>query len=541
MKKLLILCLLFTTNCFATHYYVSSAGNDSNPGTLASPWLTTTKVNSSSFVGGDIISFNGGNSFSGGITLSTNVSGTSSTTPLTINSYGTGRATITSSTIAIYTSNVAGIVCQNLILTGTGASNSYGILHENYTTGSTVYDYLKDTYLTISSFDIGVAVAAYPSDNSHSGFSNVEVSHCTISNGINYGIYGYSSYGAGYGHSNVHLFSDTISNFVGVAGPLHSGNGITFAEVNGLTAEYNIVHDCGANNTSSSGPVGLWCYEATNALLQYNEVYNQATNSAADGGGFDFDGGVTNSIMQYNYSHNNYGPGFMFYSYNDTYLTTWNNNIMRYNISQNDATHNTSSYSSIFIGATSTMTNAYCYNNTIYNSLSGSGLLGFYGTSVGGATGIVSNNIFYSANNANLINTIGTNPTIPITGNDWFNTGNFSMLWNGNTYTTYSSWQTATGQEKISGSNVGKTSNPLLMSPGAAGVTGGYAPALLKAYRLSQASPMISNGLNLFTVYGINVGSQDYYGNSIPNSSGFYDIGATQYKVLIVNGHIILI
>ena len=56
-----------------------------------------------------------------------------------------------------------------------------------------------------------------------------------------------------------------------------------------------------------------------------------------DGDGFDLDGGVTNSVIQYCYSHDNDGPGLMLYGYTDAGVATWNNNTIRYCVSQNDA------------------------------------------------------------------------------------------------------------------------------------------------------------------------------------------------------------
>ncbi len=65
-------------------YYVSASGSDSNPGSLASPWQTITKVNATTTTG-RTVHFNGGDRFEGALSLH---SGTNYT------SYGTGRATI---------------------------------------------------------------------------------------------------------------------------------------------------------------------------------------------------------------------------------------------------------------------------------------------------------------------------------------------------------------------------------------------------------------------------------------------------------------
>ena len=94
MKRILtILILLVSINANATHYYFSATGSDAAAGTsTGTAWQTLAKFNSTTFAAGDIISFNGGDTFYGSITISQ--SGTSGN-PITINSYGAGNATIT--------------------------------------------------------------------------------------------------------------------------------------------------------------------------------------------------------------------------------------------------------------------------------------------------------------------------------------------------------------------------------------------------------------------------------------------------------------
>nr|MDQ2900518.1 beta-glucosidase [Acidobacteriota bacterium] len=50
----------------------------------------------------------------------------------------------------------------------------------------------------------------------------------------------------------------------------------------------------------------------------------------------------------------------------------------------------------------------------------------------------------------------------------------------------------------------------------------------LRGYQLASTSPMIDAGFNNPLVYGVNVGSIDFYGTSIPQFKG-YDIGASEY------------
>jgi hypothetical protein len=53
-----------------------------------------------------------------------------------------------------------------------------------------------------------------------------------------------------------------------------------------------------------------------------------------DGDGFDLDVGTTDSVIQYCYSHDNFGGGYLLSQQGSE---PWSNNVLRYNISENDA------------------------------------------------------------------------------------------------------------------------------------------------------------------------------------------------------------
>ena len=86
-----------------------------------------------------------------------------------------------------------------------------------------------------------------------------------------------------------------------------------------------------------NGPVGIWAYEADSVIIQHCLSYkNKTSKGGADGGGFDLDGGVTHSIVQYNVSYGNWGSGYCIFQYWGA--SPWHDNIFRYNISENDGT-----------------------------------------------------------------------------------------------------------------------------------------------------------------------------------------------------------
>src|SRR6516162_6189131 len=75
-------------------YYVSPTGDDGHSGTsTTSAWKTIARVNSAGLQPGDHVLFQGGMTFYGSIKLK---NGGSSSSPIIVSSYGSGRATINS-------------------------------------------------------------------------------------------------------------------------------------------------------------------------------------------------------------------------------------------------------------------------------------------------------------------------------------------------------------------------------------------------------------------------------------------------------------
>ena len=91
----------------------------------------------------------------------------------------------------------------------------------------------------------------------------------------------------------------------------HSGNGIVVGNVSDAIIEY-----CEASNNGwdmprkGNGPVGIWAWNADRVTIQFC-ISHDNKSPGDDGGGFDLDGGVTNSVLQYNLSYNNDGPGLL--------------------------------------------------------------------------------------------------------------------------------------------------------------------------------------------------------------------------------------
>jgi len=515
----------------ATVFFVSPSGSDSNGGTsTSSPWQTIGKVNSASLASGNTVLFQGGQSFSGSLTVQAGV---------TYGVYGGGTATISSgSSDGAVATNVGGWTLNGLTFTGNGTTtnSAYGIHAHNTQTGGIKYNNITVTSCVVSQY--GNSGILFIGDNDTCGFNNVTISNSTVHDctgkaviptgseaGASAGILfsGVDVSGVGnYNHTNITITNCVVHDCIGISNAAGgfdtSGNGILMQSTNGGTIEFCEVFTCGSANDNTSGPAGIWSALSNNVTIQFCEAYNMQTGSD-DADGFDFDGGMTNSVMQYNYSHDNQGTGILAFEFSASGI--WNNNTFRYNICQNNGI-SVGASGEFRYGGSITLPHLKFYNNTLYNVNSGKTLIRGQ-TSL--SNGQVSNNILFAS--ANYFN-LDSGTTAPsFTGNDY--TGGASFLYLGTTYTSLSSWQSATGQEEISSVNVGLTVNPAFNNGGNGGTVHGYAPQNLAQYQYNKNSPVIDAGVNLVSQYGFPVGSQDFYGNPIPDANGKYGVGAFEF------------
>ncbi len=344
---------------------------------------------------------------------------------------------------------------------------------------------------------------------------------------------GISGYGCGQNITNAVYQGNQVYDMGGRATAPNgaSGNGMILNGVNGGIEQYNVVHDNGANTTTCGGPGGIWTYSSNNIVIQFNEVYRMqplpSFQSGCDWAAYDLDAKVTNSVVQYNYSHDNAGPALLAYTQGGG--SSWFNNVFRFNISQNDNPLILDGGGSIALDPASGL---YVYNNTVYRS--GTSLAqnppscwstGYNGAYV--APVVIANNICINAstdrwNRTRMVDgsngATGLN-TITMVANDYFNAGSGSTgyMWGSTAYSNLAAFQAGTWQE---GGSVAV--NPGVLNAGGGttlGSTTGPQPGPT-AYRLGVGSPASGTGVNLAnSPYGLAVGNRDYYNNPVPNIS----------------------
>ena len=505
-------------NVSPTHFYVADAGSDSNSG--ASPdqaWQTVAKVNSFHFPNGVTVSFNGGDTFSGGIVASTN--------NLTIDSYGTGQAAINSGLdMCVKANDVAALTITNITCVGAGdtVNNTDGIRVQNDQADNT--QLAGPTISNVTASGYGQSCIDIFNANGTSGFTNVAVTNsvihdcagpaCLLTNSTaSIG----KSHGPKYFFKNVNFLNNLVYNCIGNS-LKQSGDGILLLGTTiGLVAN-NVVHDGGQFSITQAGPVGIIVYSSAGVTVESNEVYNW-TSGGGDGELLDFDGGVTNSIMQYNYGH-----GFAKMSYilaGDFNGLANTDNTYRFNIIESII----GPQPSIFLFVCGSGCGAQnVYNNTFYESNSAVIIFGNNATPL-----TIANNIISSSGGQSISWGAGTAPTL--TGNNYYandGSGSFEATINGTDYTSLAAFHAA-GFEKIGGSAVGTTANPNLSKPGSGGTCDGHISPCPSAYELTSGSPAGQRkGLNLNSIYGYIVGNRDFFGNAITNT--MLPIGAAANK-----------
>jgi hypothetical protein len=480
-----------------TYFVDSVQGNDANRGTSpAAAWQTLTRVNATTFVPGDRILFKSGGKWMG--QLWPKGSGTEGR-PIAIDQYGgKARPVINGNGGAedtILLKNQEYWEINNLEVTNTGptpgvrrgvrlVADNYGDVRHVYVRGLTVHDVngIDDekenggiTYNCVGDFKPSRFVDLRIEDN--------RIFHVDRS-----GIFGWSTHwvrSKWYPSLGVVIRRNVLDDI--------GGDGIVPVATDGALVEYNEVSR--ANQRSQGYNVGIWPWSADNTTVQFNEVYG--THGQRDGEGFDSDWNSRNTVIQYNYSHDNEG-GFLLIC-NEGGLDPAENvgnigTIVRYNISQNDHTRG--------IAVTGPVTNATIYNNTIYVGTNENVSLLLHADWNGWATGTyLYNNIFYVVGTAQFAYGVSR-----ADNGAYATAAGFGMskdtVFDSNLYF---------GKVQAARDAHGSTSDPMFVSPG----TAGLGRDTVSGYRLRPGSPAIDSGRAI-----PDSGGRDFPGNCVPSCRG---------------------
>ncbi|MFC1462786.1 right-handed parallel beta-helix repeat-containing protein [Verrucomicrobiota bacterium] len=492
----------------AADYYVSPTGKDTDPGTLAKPWkslsISVGKINA-----GDTLHLQVGATFTENVYIGPGDGGTVAS-PKVIVGESANRPVLqpaANGDNALYIYNTAGLEFRNVRFVGPGKS-----VHLNDGVSGYV-DTVRQCGLTFRNCEFtgfggqGLVIGGW--NGTDRGFGDVLVEDCVFHDNLKGGMSTYAQYPSG--NTNVVVRRCWITDHP------HQDGSVGGLVLGGVTD--GLIEHCIATNNGYS--VAIWAYDSTRVTIQFCEAYdNHALNQ--DGGGFDLDGGCQDCVIQYCYSHDNDGAGFLICQYSGARAFT--GNTVRYCISENDGRRQTGNvfggihfYSS---GSSGGLQGTRIYGNTVLNSVS----YAVRFQSTGGQTGgKMWNNIFITTGGKALVQGSVTTNVVQFQGNCYWSSGGAFKVAG---YSSLAAWRTAKSQEMLSGSPVGFQLDPKLVAPGTGGTIGNTTNLpLLAAYKLRGTSALIDRGLNLATLFGINAGARDFYGNAIPQCRT-YDVGA---------------
>lgn len=499
------------------HYYVKTGGNDSLDGLSdANAWATITKVNAATPGADGIVSFRGGDTFTGQISAKAGTSGH----PVTYNSYGTGKATIHNTTgHGIYLANVGNVTVDNLIFTGPAATSAYDGISCYTTTASTYRSGITITNVEASGWRYGIQFGAGAATR---GYNGVTVTNCDLHDNIEDGFktYGAKS-GTTYTNNNFTITNCRSYDNDGdtTVTARSTGYGFDLEFISGVTVEYCTAHGNGINSSKTNGgPSGFMAYQCNLAVFRHCLSYsNRAGPVGGDGDGFDFDIGTTNSLCEYCLAYDNDGAGLLAFNCG----AAGNGNTYRYNLSYGNG--KTSTYGDVHID--STCIEVLVYNNTIVAKDNGSKypecIRIMDGASDSGCK--IYNNILVASAQGKLVlcwgqgGTTLTSAQVLFGGNLYYPIAS-GITWQNSTYTTLAAWRAAiTGQEVVGGTNRGITADPLLANASSSPTTTdpNNVGATADSLKLQGGSPAYQTGIPYATLGIASPGTIDYWGETV--------------------------
>ena len=497
LRTALAFCACIVSTDAATYHLDADIGNDSADGlTPATAWQSLAKANSVVYQPGDSLLLKSGATWTG--RLQPQGSGTLADR-IVIDRYGAGPKPlihgggIVGGTVTLQNGQYWTI--RNLELTNNGTSEpkKMGILVRNDCFGTLSGVEVRDCDIRdvtgvmnnyIDGKESGGIIFSITASNLSvpSKWQNIVIEGNTIRNVVREGILMQTmwvnkpldpnTYWAGLGDyypsENIRIASNVLENI--------GGDGIIPWGIKNGIIEYNLVRRAN-NNLLGQGHAGLWPYICEDVIMQFNEVFE--TKTAYDGMALDFDNSDQRCIYQYNYSHDNEG-GFL----NMCCDGNGNENIARYNISQNDGCI---AGGRVFLVHGHGNHGYQVYNNTIFVSRSNPPMFE-QGASSTGSDITFKNNIFINSGTGSFFAPGG-------------------CVFDNNLY--HGNGHIAADPRKI-------LADPMLVFPG----SGANGLNSLDGYKLRAASPALGSGLVISSNGGL-----DYWGNTI-SSTATPNIGA---------------
>ncbi|MBM4290404.1 MAG: right-handed parallel beta-helix repeat-containing protein [Deltaproteobacteria bacterium] len=501
---------------------MSPSGNDQNNGLSEAQPLKTIAAAQALAVAGDVIWLEPGATFEESIYIGPGWGDVGREgAPVVFSSSSTNRATVEvgPDEYAFFIYNAGHVTVENLVVVGPGMNRTkmQGLAAMS---DDGRYSGITFRNLDVSGFNEGVVVWSWEDDGD--GFDDVLLEQLHLHENLQGGG---SFYGAGTAsHQDVVVRCSEFAYNPGdpsVARP--SGDGFVFGSVTNGLIDGCVAHHNGGNGTNSAGPVGLWAYNSSRITIQFSESYANLA-MYQDGDGFDLDIGTTYSVIQYCYSHDNFGAGYLL---SQQGAEPWNNNVLRYNISENDGWGGRLGAITYYSEESDLgLEDSWVYGNTVYSAV---GPVLNLTSAPNASRNYLFNNIFVAAEGQMLVwDWSGTAPAgvVVAQGNLYWASGDTPDFQG---YSSLEAWQGAMGQEMREGAPVGMFADPLLQDPGNGGTLDDVSMlGALDAYLLMAGSPAIDAALDPLS-FVADPGGTDFFGTELPQGVG-YDIGAHEWR-----------
>lgn len=509
-------------------FYVSAAGDDAARGTSPEQaWRTLDRASSAVLLPGERLLLEGGSRFAGRLLIDAADAGDPAR-PLVVGSYGHGRAVIESGAdAAVAVVDTAGVEITDLVALGAAPvqSGSAGIrffsdLPEDRRLVHAVVERVE-----VSGFANGIEIG---SARAGTGFRDVRIADSVVHDNRDAGltVYGppFDAATPAFAHEAVTVSGVTAHGNAGDAANLtrNTGNGIVLGSVRNGTVTRSVAHDNGGAGGAGEGPVGIWTYDSTGVVIEHSLSYRNRTAKLTDGGGFGLDQNTADSVLQYNLSYDNHGPGYLVYTGQDNDAHT--GSTVRFNVSSGDARR-----WSVYGGITvlGRVDDVRVYQNTVVMAPQSADPSSALRLGPGISDVRARNNLLVSdaAGPLVLAESGFDRSTVALDGNAYVADGvAWSLLWGPREYPSLREWSDATGQEPA---GTGLDADPEL--PGSLvdlettvaddlAALGGFAPR--------AGSPLRGAGLDLTAILAPETGIADLSG--APVRVGAPDVGALQ-------------
>ena len=379
MRALIFLLIAAALPLTATDYYVDSrSGSDDNDGlSPAGAWKSLLRVNEHLFQPGDRLLLKAGTVYAG--QLRPHGSG-SAGAPIVIDSYGEGpkpridgRGKVPA---ALYLYNVEYWEVNSLEITNYGEQRQagragvyvhiedFGTAHHIVLRGLDIHD-VNGSLVKKEGAGFGIRWRN-EGESKWSRFDGLLIENCRLRRCERNGIIGSSAYwkrSRWHPSLNVVIRNNLLEEI--------PGDGIVPIGCDGAVVEYNVMRNGTRLLPEGEAAAGIWPWSSDNTVIQYNEVSGH--KAPWDAQGFDADWNCRNTLIQYNYSHDNEG-GFLLVCTKGDFQGPDNAGnvgaVIRYNISVNDglrATGKHAGFSPVF-HISGPVENTHIYNNVIYIS-----------------------------------------------------------------------------------------------------------------------------------------------------------------------------